>query len=139
MCSGLESLLGRIDRMIRSVIKSSLYADNRISGKRALGNGLCKSLLNCRIIVLRYSTADDFNSELIRLCLIFARLEAHLYVTILAMSTGLLLILTFNIRFLTDRLTESDLRLKELDINFIALFQLALDNLELLLADTVNK
>ena len=59
--------------------------------------------------------------------------------SVLSVTAGLLLVLSFYIRILSDRLSESDLRRIELDIDLIALFQLALDDLELLLTDTVDQ
>ncbi len=136
---GLECLLGGVDRMVGTVIQGSLDADDRISSQRALLYALGETLLNRRIVVLRDSAADDFDRELVRLRHVAARLEAHLDVTVLAVSAGLLLVLAFDVGFLADRLAESDLRLGEIDVDFVAFFQLALDDLELLVADTVEQ
>ena len=59
--------------------------------------------------------------------------------SVLSVTAGLLLVLSFYIRILSDRLAESDLRCIEIDVDLVTLLQLALDDLELLLADTINQ
>ena len=53
----LERHLGRVYRMIRSIVKCSLNAYYRISCQRSLLNAFLKSLLNCREVVLRNSAS----------------------------------------------------------------------------------
>ena len=54
----LECHLGGIYRMIRSIVKHCLHANNRISGQRPLHDRLLNTLLYCREVVLRNRTAD---------------------------------------------------------------------------------
>ena len=77
--------------MVGSVVQSRLEADNRISGKRSLQDGLGNTLLNSGEVVLRNAAADDFFIELISFLEIAGGSEFDLDVTVLAVSAGLLL------------------------------------------------
>ena len=106
--------------MIGSIIQNGLHANYRICCQRPLQNGFLNTLFNCREVVLRNCAAYNYLLKYIRFLQITGRLEAHLYVAVLAMSARLFLILAFHIGFLADGLTERHLRFAQLDIYFIA-------------------
>ena len=56
-CCGLECHLGRIYRMIGSIVENCLHANYRISGQRSSQNGLLDTFFYCREVVLRNSSA----------------------------------------------------------------------------------
>ncbi len=125
--------------MVRTVIQDSLHAHDRISRQRSLDHRFLHTFLDSREIILRNRTAHDFLLKHIRLLQIARRLEAHLDMTILPMSAGLLFVFVFHIRFLLDRLAERDLGIAQLDHTFVLIRQTALNDLELLVADAVQQ
>lgn len=112
---GLERHFGRVDRMIRAVVKSRLYADHRVAGKYALLDAVAQTLFNCGEEVLRHGAADNFlgENEIVAL----AGLEADEHIAELAVSAGLLLVSALNLDLLADGLSVCNLRHAEIDLN----------------------
>ena len=135
----LKCHLRGIYRMIGSVIKSSLHTYYRICSQRSLLNAFLKSLLNCREVVLRNCTANYNLLKYIWSLHITGRLKAHLNMTILSVSAGLFLMLSFYIRILANSLTERNLRFGKLYVYFIAILQHADNNVKMLVAHAINK
>ena len=125
--------------MIRSIIKCSLYTYNRISCQRSSLNRFLNALFYCREIVLRNCTTDYYLFENIWSLHISGIGKSHLYVSILSMATRLLLIFCFYIRVLANRLTEGYLWSCQLDLYFILAQQLAGNNINMLIAHTIDQ
>ena len=70
--------------MIRSVVKSYLYVNNRITGNNARLHSTLNTLVSRFDVFLRNSTADDVIYELI--ALIGVRLNVNLNVTVLTFT-----------------------------------------------------
>ena len=134
----LECHLGRVYRMIRSIVKCSLNAYYRISCQRSLLNAFLKSLLNCREVVLRNSAAYDYLLKYIRCLQVAGWLEAHLDMSILSVSTGLFLMFALYVGVLADGLTESYLRFGKFHVYFVAFFELAYYDIKVLVAHTIE-
>ncbi len=58
---------------------------------------------------------------------------------VLSVSAGLLFIFIFHIGFPADRFTESNLRLRHLDLHFIFIFQTACHHIKMQIAHTVEQ
>ena len=125
--------------MVGSVIENRLHAHYRISGQRSLRHGFLNTLFHCREIVLRNRAAYNYLLEYIRRLQITGGLEGHLYVTVLAVSAGLFLILGIHICFLLNGLPESNLRLGKFYRYLELLLQLAHNHIQMLIAHTIEQ
>ena len=89
--------------MVRTVGKSCFKVNNGIACKNTVCNSILKSFFNCGEEVLRNGAAEY------ALCkfklLLFAGLELDLNVTVLTVTAGLLLMLSFNLDLLADGLS----------------------------------
>ena len=125
--------------MERSIIKSSFYANYRICSQRSFLNAFLQTFFDSREVVLRYGTTNYYLFEYIWSFQITGWLKTHLNMSILSMSAGLFLMFAFYVRVLADGLTESNLRLGKFNFYFVAFFQFADYNVEMLIAHTVKK
>ena len=89
--------------MVGTVIKYSLETNHRIACHNALLHALTKSLFNCREIVLRNGTADNFGfkNEIVSV----VRLKANPNVAELTGTAGLLFMTSLNLTALADCLS----------------------------------
>ncbi len=125
--------------MVRSVIQYRFYAHNRICSHRTFENGFSKSLFNSREIVLRNSSAHNNLLKFIWFFNIPERLESHLNMAVLTVSSRLFLVLGFNIGILPDSLTICNLGLLKFYLNLINIGQLACNDLNCLITDGINE
>ena len=80
----LECHFRRVNLVIRSVVKSYLYVNNRITGNNARLHSTLNTLVSRFDVFLRNSTADDVVYELI--ALIGVRFNVDLNVTVLTFT-----------------------------------------------------
>ena len=125
--------------MIRTIIQNGFDADYRISSQRAFLYGFLDTFFNSREVVLRNGAADNFLLENVWFLEISGSGEAHFYMTVLAVAAGLFFVFCFYIRIFADRLAEGYLRTGQLYFYFVALQQLADDNIDVLVAHAVQQ
>ena len=97
--------------MVGTIQEDCLHTHYGITCQGALLAGFLNSLFYSREVVLRNGSAENLLLKGISLIIVEARREFHHYITVLAVSTGLLLILTLYLGGLLNRLSISKLRL----------------------------
>ena len=125
--------------MVGAVVQGCLHADYGVSCQRSALNGFLDTLFHCREVVFRNGAAHNDLFEYIRRFRITGIFEAHLNVTVLTVSAGLLLIFCIHIRILADGLAERYLRACKLHIHFVFCQQLAHDDIKMLIAHAVDQ
>ena len=123
--------------MVGAVVQRRLEVDDRITGEHAVIHALAQTLFNGREEVLRDGAAEDVLGKDHLLALI--RLELDPDVAVLAVAAGLLLVLALDLDGTADGLAERHLRLVQFRFDFIAGFQFAHDDFQLLVADAVDQ
>ena len=116
--------------MVGTVYESSLEVNYRVACENTLLDRLLKSLLYCREVVLRNSSAEYLLLEYEIFCIV-VRLELDPNVTVLTVTAGLLLMLTLNLNLLADSLTVRNLSVLENCVYLKLILELGNQNLKL--------
>ena len=138
---GLERLAGReleghfrrIDIVIGAVVDRDFEIDHREAGQIAPSRGFDDALFDRRDEVARNRSTEHFVGEF-ELLAARERLHPDPAVAELAVSAGLLLVPSLDVRLAANRLAIRNLRGVQLDVHVVALLQPADDDLDVLLA-----
>ena len=98
----LERQLVGVYIVVGAVEQGCTQANHRIAGQNAMLHRLADALVNCRMEVLRYGTAENLLLE--QVIALGIRCKFHLNVAVLTMAAGLLLMLAFYRNSLADLL-----------------------------------
>ena len=126
--SKLERHFRRIDRVLFAIEKGDLEVHHRIAGDDAALGGFPDALVHRRPVGLGNRTAEDLVDELVALAVVGLHFDRALGE--LARAAGLLLVACRDLRARLDGLAIGDLGLVENDIDVVALFEPADDDLD---------
>ena len=124
--------------MIRTVKQRNANIDYRIPGQNAVFHGLTHTFFNSRNILPRYSPAENLVNKLKAFSW---RQGFHLdhNVTILAMSTGLFLMLAFNLRRSADSFSVFNDRRTQIGFHTEFTFHTLHNDLDMLIAHATDQ
>ena len=125
--------------MVGTIIKSSFNADYRVSSQRSFQNTFLKSFFNCREIVLRHCSTNNYLLKYIWCFQITGWFKTHFNMTILSVSARLFFMFAFHIRVLANGLAECNLRFGKFNIYFVTFFQFADHDIKMLITHTIKE
>ena len=134
-----KGLLGRVNRMIRTVQKNRLHTDYRIPCQRSFLARFLNSFLYSGKIIFRYCTAEHFLFKAISFIIIEAWRELHYDISILPVPTGLFLVLALNLHGFLNGLSIGELRLLQENGYVITVFQTGRNHFELLFSYAIKQ
>src|SRR5712664_144085 len=130
-----ERHIGRVDIVILAVVEDGAEVHDGESRQEAPGSGIPDALLDGGNPVLRDGAAKDIVDELDALAAL-DRLHLDAAYAELAVATGLLLVLAFDVGLAADGFAVRNLGRFEREVDMVALVELGDDDFDMLLAGT---